>query len=150
MVSQLDNCGGYDVYKVEHPACAAVGCTVLGNFLWVSALLSFGATVGWTAIFYVRQLRARQEHQWRRYRTGFRILFLFLCALVLTCVVLGAAGGVSSVLAMVMLVPLVPICAWVLAGGIAFLPSKGKEAPVSLCPCVIMWNFCRTNYCIYI
>ena len=128
MLNELDNCGDYDVYTLERPACGAIGCAALSHVLWVSALISFGATVGWTAVFYARCLQERQAQQRALWHKHFMALFACLGFLLLTAVVVGFAGGSGAVLVMAFLCPLLPVCLWVLAAWLAFLPATGEEA----------------------
>ena len=82
VVDQLDNCGRYDIYKMQHLSCAAVGCAALSNFLWVSALVSFGLTIAWTSAFYLQRLLSEQPEQppgeCRRLRGRFILFFVCL------------------------------------------------------------------------
>ena len=78
VVDQLDNCGRYDIYTMQHQSCAAVGCAALSNFLWVSALVSFGLTIAWTSAFYTQSLWRRQPGEYRRLRGRFILFFVCL------------------------------------------------------------------------
>ncbi|CAE7367414.1 TSPEAR [Symbiodinium sp. CCMP2456] len=128
---ELDNCGDFDVYKMQQLACGAIGCKALSHILWIAALMSFGATVAWNAGFYARSLHRLQREEARRLCIRFKALFAFLAVLLVTTTLVGFAGGSGAVLAMALLCPLLPVCAWVLAAWLASLPTKGKEAIVN-------------------
>ncbi|CAE7935641.1 Tspear [Symbiodinium necroappetens] len=127
--SPLDNCKHYDVYRKEEPACEAIGCAALSYFLWMSALICFGATVGWTIVFYARCLWQRQPQKAWHLQQRFVVFFIFLGCLILAALLSGLMAGNAAVLAMACLCPLMPISAWALVQGIAFLPVTGEEAP---------------------
>ncbi|CAE7334012.1 Tspear, partial [Symbiodinium sp. CCMP2456] len=129
--SPLDNCKHYDVYRKEEPACEAIGCAELSYFLWMSALICFGATVGCIAAFYARCLWVGQRQEARRLQQRFAAFFIFLGCLIMIALLVGLTAGNAAVLSMVFLCPLMPISAWALAGGIAFLPAAGEEAIVN-------------------
>ncbi|CAE7461699.1 Tspear, partial [Symbiodinium necroappetens] len=129
--NELDNCADFDVYKMEPLACGAIGCKALSHILWIAALVSFGATIAWNAGFYASSLRKRQPDKWQRLWISFTALFAFLASLLVTTTLVGFAGGSAAVLAMALLCPLLPVCAWVLAAWLASLPEKGEEAIVN-------------------
>ncbi|CAE7800789.1 TSPEAR [Symbiodinium sp. CCMP2592] len=124
---ELDNCGDFDAYRMEQLACGAIGCKALSHILWVAALISFGATVGWNAGFYALRLRL-QVHQPSRLQNRFVAFFAFLAVLLVTTIFVGFAGDSGAVLAMALLCPLLPVTAWALAAGFVFLPLQGQEA----------------------
>ncbi|CAE7521638.1 Tspear [Symbiodinium sp. KB8] len=128
---ELDNCADFDVYKMEPLACGAIGCKALSHILWIAAVMSFGATIAWNARFYASSLRRLQPDEGQRLRISFYSLFAFLASLLVTTTLVGFAGGSAAVLAMALLCPLLPVCAWVLAAWLASLPAKGKEAIVN-------------------
>ena len=133
MPKELDNCANFDVYKMEPLACGAIGCKALSHILWIAAVMSFGATIAWNAGFYASSLRRLQPDEGQRQRISFKALFAFLASLLVTTTLVGFAGGSAAVLAMALLCPLLPVCAWVLAAWLASLPAKGKEARRKLC-----------------
>jgi len=98
------------------------------HVLWVAALISFSATVGWTAGFYALRLKVQQQGESPRLHNRFLALFTFLAFLLVTTIFLGFAGGSGAVLAMALLCPLLPVSAWALAAGLVFLPLQGQEA----------------------
>ncbi|CAE7822054.1 Tspear [Symbiodinium sp. CCMP2592] len=129
---QLDNCENYDIYMMEMPRCADVGCKALGNFMWVGALLSFFATVGWTALFFCRHLRKhRQQREAASLRPRFIALFVCLLGVLVATLSIGVIGGPTSVLAVALLCSTLPICSWSFAAWIASLPAEGEEVIVS-------------------
>ena len=126
---QLDNCGNYDVYTMEMPSCSVIGCPALAVALWGCSLLSLSLTIAWTAAFYLRKLKplVTKERLWQRRICGFFMLLAMLTAILFA---VGIAGGPSSVLAMAVLCPLLPLAAWMMALGVTFLPKNDKEARV--------------------
>ena len=125
---ELDNCADFDVYKIVPLACGAIGCQALSHILWIAALVSFGATIAWNAGFYASSLRKRQPDEWQRLWISFTALFAFLASLLVTTTLVGFAGGSAAVLAMALLCPLLPVCAWVMAAWLAALKAKGSKA----------------------
>lgn len=126
---QLDNCENHDIYMMEMPGCAAVGCKALSNFM---ALLLLFATVGWTAVFFYRHLRKhRQQCEAAGLRPRFIALFVCLLGLLMATLSIGVIGGPSSVLAVALLCSTLPISSWSLATWIASLPAQGEEVIVS-------------------
>ncbi|CAE7201287.1 TSPEAR, partial [Symbiodinium sp. KB8] len=128
---ELDNCADFDVYKIVPLACGAIGCQALSHILWIAALVSFGATIAWNAGFYASSLRKRQPDEWQRLWISFTALFAFLASLLVTTTLVGFAGGSAAVLAMALLCPLLPVCAWVMAAWLAALKAKGSKAIVN-------------------
>lgn len=125
--TDLDNCGKFDVYTMQMPPCADIGCPTLATGLWFFALLSLVLTIAWTAAFYTRTLLKRLvlQQQWRMRA------FVFMTVLgILTIIIymVGFVGGSSSVLAMAFLNPLLLLAAWSLALGVTFTPGVEKEA----------------------
>ncbi|CAE7381548.1 TSPEAR, partial [Symbiodinium necroappetens] len=123
---ELDNCADFDVYKIVPLACGAIGCQALSHILWIAALVSFGATIAWNAGFYASSLRKLQPDKWQRLWISFTALFAFLASLLVTTTFVGFAGGSAAVLAMALLCPLLPVCAWVMAAWLASLKAKVK------------------------
>eukprot|EP00439_Symbiodinium_sp_Y106_P026634 s4007_g3.t1 len=162
VAKELDNCRDFDVYKMQELDCGVIGCRALSHVQWISALVSFAATAGWNAFFYARCLirtSLRQEVGW-----GPRVLPIAICTFLalwlVTTTFIGFASGSGAVLAMVFLCPLLPVCAWALAFGIAVLPegtwsqvivmrSAAMEIPFFNVLVCVVWNFdVSSNACL--
>ena len=131
--SELENCGKFDIYTMQMPACNEIGCPTLATGLWFFALLSLGLTIAWawTAAFYTRTMQNRLVLQQQQWRVRGMVFMTVLGILMLIIFSIGWMGGTSSVLIEAILNPLLPLAAWLLALAITFAPGAEEEAIVT-------------------